>query len=116
MLSAGELNRWVTFTHRTVTETDPIYGTPIYGWADFAAVWANVQDKLPSRAEQIADGISIANRPCRVRIRYRSDLDSSMRLKIGERTLRIIAGPAELGLREGVEFMAEELSTEGQEP
>lgn len=116
MLSAGELNRRITFQHRTVTGTDPIYGTPVYGWTEFATVWANVQDKLPSRSEEIVDGIDIASRACRVRIRFRDDLNSTMRLTIGARTLRIIAGPAELGFREGVEFMAEELTTEGEAP
>lgn len=39
-----------------------------------------------------------------------------MRIKIGSRTLGIIAGPAELGRHVGIELIAEELSTSGEEP
>lgn len=109
------MNREVVIQRRTETQ-DPIYGTATVTWADLATVWAEVQDMLPSRAERIADGIDIARRPCRVRMLFRDDVDSTMRLKIGDRALRIIAGPAEMGFRERIELIAEELSTEGQEP
>ena len=39
-----------------------------------------------------------------------------MRVQVDGRTLRIIAGPAELGRREALELMAEELSSSGEEP
>jgi head-tail adaptor len=49
-------------------------------------------------------------------MRWRSDITSTMRLQIDGRTLQIIAGPAELGRRDGIELVAEDLTTEGQEP
>jgi len=111
---ASRLNRWVAIQHRTETR-DPVYNTFVVTWTTLATVWAEVQDMLPSRGEKIADGIDIARRPCRVRMRYRSDVDSTMRLVASDRTLVIVAGPAELGNREGIEFMCVELSTAGQD-
>lgn len=114
-MRAGPRNRRVVIQERSET-TDPIYGTPVVSWVPVATVWAEVQDMIPSRAERIAEGVSIARRPCRVRMLYRDGLDSTMRFVLGSRTLRIVSGPAELGFREGLEFVAEELSTEGVEP
>lgn len=112
---AGKLNRRVTIMQRADAQ-DATYGTMQTAWAPLATVWAEVQDMLPSRAESAADGIDISRRPARVRMRYRTDVDTTMRLTVDGRTLRIIAGPAELGFRDGIEFMAEEVTSGGQEP
>lgn len=114
-MDAGTLDRRVTILTRAET-VDPTYGTQTVTWTPLATVWANVRDMVPSRGERLADGVEIANRPCRVRMRYRADVTSAMRLQIGSRQLRIITQPAELGRREGIELIAEELTTEGQEP
>lgn len=116
VIQAGRLDREIVIQHRTQTQ-DPVYGTPTEGeWEDWATVWAEVQDMLPSRGENIADGIDVARRPCRIRIRYRDDITSGMQVKIEQRTLRIITMPAELGRREGLEFVAEEVTTSVQQP
>lgn len=112
---AGQLDRRVTIMERAETQ-DSTYGTASVSWLPMATVWAQVQDILPSRAESTANGIEIANRPARVRMRYRDDVTTAHRLSYDGRTLRIIAGPAELGRRDGVEFVCEELTTSGQEP
>ncbi len=113
--AAGARKRKVEILHRQVTQ-DPVYGTPVATWSTLATVYAEVLDVLPSRAERVAEAVDIARRPCRVRMLYREDVTTAMRLRIGSRTLRIVAGPAELGFRRGIELMAEELTTEGQEP
>lgn len=113
-MRAGHRNRKVEIQARTETQ-DATFGTLVVTWATVATVWAEIQDMLPSRGERIADGLSIARRPCRVRMLFR-EVDSTMRLKVGARYLRIVSMPAELGYREGVELMCEELTTEGQEP
>ena len=82
-------------------------------WELVATVWASVEDALPSRAERLADGINVASRPARVRMRYRDDVTSAMRFVIGSRIMQIIAGPAELGRRDGLEFMVEDYSVAG---
>lgn len=76
-------------------------------------VAANVQDMLPSRGEQVADGIDVRKRPCRIRIRWRSDVTADMRVQLGTREMEIVSGPAELGRRETMEFMCVESSTQG---
>lgn len=113
-MQAGNLDTRITILRR-VEAQDPVYGSFAATWEQLATVWAEVQDMLPSRAERLVEGVEIARRPCRVRIRFRPDLDSSMRLQIGQRQLRIVGGPAELGRREGLELLAEELTTEGSE-
>jgi head-tail adaptor len=76
-------------------------------------VAASVVDALPSRAERLADGLNIASRPARVRMRFRTDVTPAMRFVMGDRIMQIVAGPAELGFREEVEFMVEDYSTSG---
>lgn len=116
------MNRELVIQRRTETQ-DPVYGTAVVTWADLATVWAEVQDVLPSRAERVADSIDIARRPSRVRMYYRDDVTTDMRFKLigrggneADRYLQIIAGPAELGFRDRIEFIAEESTTQGQEP
>lgn len=83
---------------------------PIAALTDVAA---NVQDLLPSRSEQISDGIDIRRRPCRIRFRWRSDVLPTMRVRYGNRELEIISGPVDLGRRETLEMVCEEVSTRG---
>lgn len=119
----GGHNREVVIEQRGTTQ-DPLYGTAIENdWTTVATVMAEVQDMLPSRAERIEEGISVRQRPTRIRMNYRDDIDSSMRLRVkarspqeADRLLSIIAGPAELGFRRRMEFVAVEWSTQGQEP
>ena len=50
-------------------------------------------------------------------MRYRSDITSDMRLvhlSRGNRLMKIISPPVELGRRQGLELMAADYSTEGQ--
>ena len=110
VIASGRFDRLVTIMHE-VTTPDSIYGTPIVTWEELATVPANVQDILPSRGERIAEGINIARRPARVRLCWRDEIDSTMRFNYEGRVLQIIACPAEIGRRESVEFIAEELST-----
>ena len=72
-----------------------------------------MQDALPSRGEQFAEGINIATRRARVRIRWRTDVSPAMRFVIGPRIMQIVAGPAEIGHREALEFMVEDYSSAG---
>lgn len=124
MTQHGRRDTLISFEQRETTQ-DPIYGTTVEGdWLPFSQAWAEVQDVLPSRAEAVTDGINIARRPARIRIDYMdgAGLTSSMRILIPsdgfspERILRIIAGPAQKGRRDEWEFVAEELSTEGEAP
>lgn len=82
-----------------------------------AEVPAEIEDMLPSRGERLANGINVATRPARVRMRYRTDITAAMRFVditdgTDGRVMQIIAGPAMLG-RDAVEFMVEDYSTSG---
>ena len=115
MITAGSLDRRITFEARQEAQSGP-YNRVAVTWVPQATVWAQVQDVLPSKAESVDNSLSMANRPCRIRIRWREDITGTMRIDYEGRKLRIISGPVELGRREGMELMAEELSTEGVAP
>lgn len=111
MLSPGMLDRQIRI-ERPVPDTASD-GAGSGTWSSVGTVWAEVQDALPSRGERLADGINVSSRPARVRIRYRADIDGSMRFVMGDRIMQIVSGPAELGRREGMEFMVEDYSSAG---
>lgn len=95
---------------RRVTTRDPDYGTPVDSWELVAVVWCSVQDELPSRSEAVKNGLTVATQRARVRMRYRSDITSDMRLIImrpAAQTYQIVSGPAELGRKDGIELFAE---------
>lgn len=110
-LDPGTLNRRIRI-ERPVAD-DSFDGAGSGTWQPVAEVWANVQDMLPSRGERLADGINVAARPARVRIRHRTDVTSAMRFVMGDRIMQVVSGPAELGFREALEFMVEEYSPAG---
>jgi SPP1 family predicted phage head-tail adaptor len=112
---ASRLDTRIRIERKLVTH-DPQYGTEQVTWTEFACVWAEVKDMLPSRAERLADSIQIGRRPARIRIRYLAGLAADMRVIIDTRIHQIISGPAMLGRREAMEFMVEEHSSEGAAP
>lgn len=115
-MRTGKLRDRIRIDQRSVaTNTD--YGTQTITWVELATVWAEVQDQLPSRGENVTAELVQARQPVRVRMRYRADIESTMRVvELGglQRTLKIVGGPATLGNREGVEIMCEEFGTEGE--
>lgn len=76
-------------------------------WALVAEVWAEVQDMLPARSNSVTVPTTMM-RPARIRVRYRTDVMPEMRVVHGTRRLYILSGPAEIGNRDGIEFMAAE--------
>ena len=110
-MKAGQLDRRIRI-ERPVSD-DSFKGAGSGSWALVATVWAEVKDVLPSRGERLAEGINIAARPARVRIRWRNDVTPAMRFVMGARVMQIVAGPAEIGRREELQFMVEDYSTAG---
>lgn len=111
MIGAGRLNRRITFQRPTPSADFDGAGSDT--WSDVVSVAAQVEDVLPSRAERLADVVNIGSRPARIRMRFRADITSDMRILFGERVMEIIAGPAEIGRREGLELMAQDYTTQG---
>jgi head-tail adaptor len=107
-------NYRVTIERKTVAQ-DPNYGTEVVTWSALVSrIEANVQDVLPSKSESVANGIRVATRPSRVRIKYRADITSDMRVTIHgatDRVCQIVGGPAEIGRREWLEMVVEQYSS-----
>lgn len=103
---AGKLDRRIRI-ERPVADSS-LDGAGSGSWALLAEVWAEVRDVLPSRGERLEGGFNLAARPARVRIRYRDDVTPDMRFVMDGRVMQIVSGPAELGRRDGLEFMVEE--------
>ena len=110
-IAAGRFDRRITIERPTAD--DGFDGAGSGTWTLVGEAWAHVQDMLPSRGERLADGMNIASRPARVRMRYRTDITPDMRFVMGDRVMQIVAGPAELGRREAIEFMAEDYRPAG---
>ena len=123
-MRAGGLDRQITIEQKSVT-VDATYGTEIITWIPLVAeagsptvavrFWANVQDALPSRSEAVTQGLAVARNQTRLRMRYRSDVTSDMRVTIHGDTdtvYQIVGGPAEIGSRkEQIELMLERYSS-----
>lgn len=110
-LDVGTLDRRIRIEQPVAD--DSFDGAGSGEWELIATVWASVKDALPSRAERLAEGINMAARPARVRMRYRDDVTPDMRFVMGDRIMQIVSGPAELGRREALEFMVEQYRPAG---
>lgn len=117
-MDIGPLDRRIRIEQQGTT-TDAVYGPQPGSWTTFATLWANVQEVLPSRGESVQEGIRMAERPARVRTRYVSGVTSAMRvvyLDRGNRVMKIISQPVEIGRKQGIEMMVADFSTAGDAP
>ena len=107
------LDRRITIEQKAVVQ-DADYGTETITWSAFASrIAANVQDVLPSKSEAVQQGIKVATRPARIRIRHRPGITSDMRVVVhgaADRVMQITGGPAEIGRRGWTELVCEEYS------
>ena len=127
-MQPAKLNRQVTFSRRSVT-TDPVYGTEVVIWVPLSYLpgspevaekyWVELQDVLPSRSEAVRQGLASARDQTRLRMRWRSDVDSSQRVTVHGDTdslYQIVSGPAEImGRKVWIEMMLEKYTTAGTE-
>ena len=95
---------------------DPTYGRkPAAGapWPTVAEnIWVEVQDVLPSRAEQTTNGARVATKQARLRLRKQIPIAADMRVVLhgrGGRVMQVISGPALLDDRLHNECMLEEI-------
>ena len=114
-LYGGQFDSRVTIEEKSVTQ-DTTYGTEVISWVTFASeVPAEISDISPKRsAESVIQGIAIETRMTAIKMRWIPGIDSSMRVIIhGEpdRTCQIVAGPAMIGRRQGIELMVTEYSS-----
>ena len=122
-LKACDFNRLITIEYKVVTQ-DQDYGTEIINWTPLSALPgspvvaekfpAQVLDVLPSRAESVQNGLEISRNQTRIRMRYRNDVTSAMRVTVHGDTdviYQIIGGPAMIGRKEGLELLCEKYSS-----
>lgn len=106
------LDRKVVIEKPVITK-DSI-GAAARTWQQVATVWAEVMDTLPSRAESVQAGVQQQTQAARVRIRWRSDINATMRVRDERgRVLQIVGGPSEIGRRQYLEIYCEAYSTAG---
>jgi head-tail adaptor len=114
-MRAGELDRRITI-ERPASVDDPIYGPQPGGWEVVAArIPAQRRDDLPSNTESTPNGLRLSDSPARLRIRYRRDITSDMRVIMhdqDDRVYQISSTPAEIGRREWTEFTIREYSSQ----
>lgn len=118
------LDRQVTVQKRTVSQ-DTTYGSDVVTWEPLAVLpgspvvaekfWAEVVDAIPGRQESSEAGMALSRNLTRIRLRYRNDIDSSMRIIVhgdADQTYQIIGGPSEVGGRKTIiEVLAERISS-----
>lgn len=122
-MTIGNRDTLITFEAKGEPIDDPLYGPQPGTWGVHSQAWAEVRDVLPGRSESLADGMSLSRQPARIRIDYLDGvgITSAMRITIpGDamrpaRNMRIISGPAFVQRTGELEFMAEALSSEGEE-
>jgi SPP1 family predicted phage head-tail adaptor len=120
-MRSGDFDCQITIERR-VSTPDAKYGTPVVTWTNLITtgngrMWAQVEDEQPSRSEAVRSGVAMATNRAVVRIRYRNDIDSSMRVTVHRDTAvlyQIVGGPAQIGGRKQMlEMVLERYSTAG---
>lgn len=128
-MKAPTMNRQISIEQKSVTQ-DADYGSDVVTWVPLVAAagspviaerwWAEVQDVMPSRSEAVKNGLSNARNQTRIRMRYRNDIDSTMRVTVhgdSDVVYQIIGGPVEIGGRKAyIEMVCERYSTAGDAP
>jgi head-tail adaptor len=121
-MHAGQLDRTI-YIQQNVGIQDTTYGTTVDNWVSIVneagsptvprKIWAQFQDVLPSRSDSVRQGLEVARNQSRVRIRYRSDVTSAMRVVDCETgtVYQIVGGPATLGRRQWLEMVVERFSS-----
>jgi SPP1 family predicted phage head-tail adaptor len=102
-MRAGSLNNLITIQQLAAGQDE--IGQPVQTWSDFATEWADIRHQ--SGLETIkADAVTSTVRAS-IRIRYRSDLNSGMRVLHGATAYNILAVLPDLARKEYVDLACE---------
>lgn len=112
MLPSGVLDRRLVIEQPVTTRASDT-GAEVITWQTLATVWAELVESEAGQSATTGEDASVvtAARHSRVRMRYRSDVNESMRFRVGGRVLQIL-GMAEIGRREGLKFSCKAWSHE----
>lgn len=108
--NAGLMDRQVVIQKRTVSR-DGTLGSQAVAWSTLDTVWAQVVESSTASDEAMRAGVQTFARPSKVRIRWRADVDTTMRISHNGQLLQIL-GIAELGRRQGLELACKEWAHE----
>ena len=112
MLPSGALDRRLVIEQPVLSRSTET-GAEVTTWQTLATVWAELVESEVGQSPATGEdaGVVTAARPSRVRMRYRSDINETMRFRVGGRLLQIL-GMAEIGRREGLKFSCKAWSHE----
>lgn len=105
MLRAGKLNTQVSIRRQEQAQTGG--GQVVGQWVEHARVWANV--KFPSGIGTIKAGTDVSLVRASIRIRFREDIRSDMRLVAGGLVFDIKAVLPDLVSREYVDLVCQSI-------
>jgi len=122
-MNAGQLDTRVTIEQKQTT-LDPTYGTELITWIPLVAqagsptvgerFAAKFWDVLQAGSESVRQNVALSSGRAVVRIRYRSDVNSSMRVvrhMDSDVVYQIISEPAMIGRKQWLEFTVERYSS-----
>jgi len=102
-MNPGILDRRVTLQSLSVTRDS--FGGQVETWADVVTVWASVK---PLRGDEVYDATGkIAQRAVEIKIRYREDVTTLLRLQY-EAANYDITDVSELGRRDGLKLVCQQ--------
>jgi SPP1 family predicted phage head-tail adaptor len=101
----GLLNSRVVVQQQSTTQD--ALGQPVLSWSTFATVWADVRHT--SGIEAVKDSAIASVVRASIRVRYRGDLTTAMRVVHGSTTYNIVAVLPDVGGKEYVDLACEVL-------
>lgn len=123
MTQAGRYDTQATF-ERKATAVDPTYGTELVGWEPLVAqpgsppiaerFWVRALDVLQGRSEAMKMNVPLSSGRVTIRMRYRPDITSAMRVTLHRDTdqvYQIIAEPAMIGRKQELELQLEKFTS-----
>lgn len=87
---------------------DPATGAESTTWTTVSTVRVELIESATGNDESLRDGMATYARPSRVRMWFRTDMNTTRRLNLGNGRLLQIIGVAELGHRQGLELACKE--------
>ena len=102
-MRAGALNTRITIQQQSTTQD--ALGQPVNTWTDFANCWADVRHK--SGVETIKGDALTSTIKASMRVRYRADLTTGMRVSVGLLKYNIQAVLVDMQKRDYVDLVCE---------
>ena len=111
-MQIGTLDSYIRIERKQVTNNSD-YGSEQISWVKYYEGWAALTETAPKMQEETTENQRLLKKPCKMIIRYITGIDATMRVVLldrGNRIMKIVSAPSEIGRKEGLEFMLEEYS------